>query len=135
MPRAKASGRIQNMKADIEKAKEAHVEANKTAAKKDATAAQKQNVQTTAQRLAELQKTFKREAFKELAGTRGTKVIKSLDSLKGLANRRTYTFDDDDVNILREAVRTSVSAAFAQFDQALQSEPADAVTVMPFNFK
>lgn len=135
MPRAKASGRLQNMKAEIEKAKEAHVDANKAAASKTATDAQKKNVTATAEKLASLQKTFKREAFKELANTRGNKIIKGFESLRSLANRRNYTFDEDDVSILREAIKTAQNAAFSSFEQALQSEPADAVTVMPFNFK
>jgi hypothetical protein len=135
MPRQKASTAISKLKDDIERAKTAHVEANKLAAAKNASEAQKANVKTTADKLAKLQADYRRDAFKEFATIRGTKVIKGLGSLQSLANRRSYTFDSDDVEVLREAIKTAFSETMSVFDSALQSQPNAAPVSFAFTFK
>lgn len=126
----------------LKSAKEALTAAKDKLAKAD-TDANKKAVATAEARVKEADEKTKtavkaenRERFKGVGGGRVAKLLTALKNLKGVANRRTYEFSEDDVSKMFAAINAEVKSARDAFDRSLtattEKKPGAAKEV--FNF-
>lgn len=69
-----------------------------------------------------------RERFLRVGAIRVTKAIKALETLRAVANPRSYKFGEEDVSKVLAALKREYEATAHAFETALKGKSNDAVT-------
>jgi hypothetical protein len=62
------------------------------------------------------------DRFKKLAVVRMNRAIKAVDAVSALGNRRSYTYNDDQVQKIKTALQSSVSKVEKAFSATTQND-------------
>lgn len=108
-----------------------------TDANKKAVAAAEERVKAAEEKLKVAAKAENRERFENVGGGRVAKVLGMLKNLKGVANRRTYDFDSEDVKAMFAALQGELNSAKDAFERSLTAttEKKAGVAKEKFSFK
>ncbi|MCK2200696.1 hypothetical protein [Corynebacterium callunae] len=69
-----------------------------------------------------MDKETKKERFRRLAKSRGDRLLKEINLLGNLANKKNYDYDEADVDALFSAIENELRETKAQFNPEIPSK-------------